>query len=77
MIDDLGYGDGLCRRESQNPYVTSEGLAILGCVYMDFISLKSDKEEVCVMNDVQKAAKQLRLSLMKLPLHCILIYRKK
>jgi len=55
---DLGYGDGWCRGESQNPYVTSEGLPVLGRVSMDFISLESDKDEVCIMNDAQKAAKQ-------------------
>ena len=55
---DLGYGDGWCRGESQNPYLTSEGLPVLGRVSMDFISLASNKMEVCVMNDAQKAAKQ-------------------
>ncbi len=55
---DLGYGDGWCRGASQNPYVTSEGLPVLGRVSMDFISLASDKLEVCVMNDAQKAAEQ-------------------
>ena len=55
---DLGYGDGWCRGDSHKPYVTSEGLAILGRVSMDFIALGSDKEVVCVMNDAQAAAKQ-------------------
>jgi alanine racemase len=55
---DLGYGDGWCRGDSTQPYVTSEGLPILGRVSMDFIILESDKDEVCVMNDAQKAAKQ-------------------
>ncbi len=56
---DLGYGDGWCRGDSTQPYITSEGLPILGRVSMDFISLMTDKEEVCVMDDAQKAAKQL------------------
>jgi len=55
---DLGYGDGWCRGDSYKPYMTSERLAVLGRVSMDFISLASDKEEVCVMNDAQAAAKQ-------------------
>ena len=55
---DLGYGDGWCRGESTQPYVTSESLPILGRVSMDFIALATDKEEVCVMYDAQKAAKQ-------------------
>ncbi len=56
---DLGYGDGWCRGDAQKPYITSEELPILGRVSMDFISLASEKEEVCVMNDAQVAAKQL------------------
>ncbi len=55
---DLGYGDGWCRGDSTQPYVTSEGLPMLGRVSMDFIALASDKDEVCIMNDAQKAAKQ-------------------
>ena len=55
---DLGYGDGWCRGDSTQPYVTSEGLSVLGRVSMDSISLESEKEEVCVMNDAQAAAKQ-------------------
>jgi len=56
---DLGYGDGWCRGDSTQPYITSEGLPILGRVSMDLISLQSDKTEVCIMDDAQKAAKQL------------------
>jgi alanine racemase len=56
---DIGYGDGWCRGDSTNPYMTSEGLPLLGRVSMDFISLESEKDEVCVMNDAQVAAKQL------------------
>ena len=56
---DLGYGDGWFRGDAQKPYITSEDLPILGRVSMDFISLESEKEEVCVMNDAQKAARQL------------------
>ena len=53
----LGYGDGWCRGDSTKPYMTSEGLPVLGRVSMDFISLESDKEEVCVMNDAQSCCK--------------------
>jgi len=56
---DLGYGDGWCRGDAQKPYITAEGLPILGRVSMDFISLESEKEIVCVMNDAKVAAKQL------------------
>ena len=56
---DLGYGDGWCRGDAQKPYITGEGIPVLGRVSMDFISLESDQEIVCVMNDAQEAAKQL------------------
>jgi len=52
---DLGYGDGWTRAA----YVTSENLAILGRVSMDFVTLASQSTTVCVMNDAQVAAKQL------------------
>jgi alanine racemase len=55
---DLGYGDGWCRGDSKTPFVTAEGLPILGRVSMDFISLGSDQEEICVVADAQDAAKQ-------------------
>jgi alanine racemase len=55
---DLGYGDGWYRGNSTQPYITSEGLPVLGRVSMDSISLESEKEEVCVMSDAQAAAKQ-------------------
>jgi alanine racemase len=54
---DLGYGDGWFRADSVKPFVTAEGLPILGRVSMDFISLSTDKKEVCVMDDAQAAAK--------------------
>ena len=54
---DLGYGDGWFRSDSRKPFVTAEGLPILGRVSMDFISLETDKDEVCVMDDAQVAAK--------------------
>jgi alanine racemase len=56
---DLGYGDGWCRGNSFFAYTTAQGLPILGRVSMDFISLESTKESICVMDDAQKAAKQL------------------
>jgi len=57
---DLGYGDGWRRGDASAPYMTSEGLPILGRVSMDSISLESDKEEVCVMSDAKVAAKQFK-----------------
>lgn len=54
---DVGYGDGWQRGTYTKPYTTQEGLAILGRVSMDFISLASKKEEICLMSDAQIAAK--------------------
>jgi len=56
---DVGYGDGWCRGDSANPYMTPEGLSILGRVSMDLISLASEADEVCIFDDAQTAAKQL------------------
>lgn len=54
---DLGYGDGWRRGDSASSYVMPSGLAVLGRVSMDFISLEGDTEEVCIMDDAQVAAK--------------------
>jgi alanine racemase len=56
---DIGYGDGWCRGNTFAPFITAEGQPILGRVSMDFISLKGDKEEVCIFDDAQQAAAQL------------------
>jgi alanine racemase len=56
---DLGYGDGWCRGDVRTPFMTAEQLPILGRVSMDFISLATDKDEVCVVSNAQDAAKQL------------------
>ena len=55
---DLGYGDGWCRGNSDHPYKTAEGLPILGRVSMDFITLETDQDVVCIMSDAQQAARQ-------------------
>jgi len=54
---DLGYGDGWPRGDASDPYVTAEGVPILGRVSMDFVSLESQEETVCIMNDAQTAAR--------------------
>jgi len=56
---DIGYGDGFFRGNSKNPLITAEGLPILGRVSMDFVSLESIKDEVCIFNNAQKVAKHL------------------
>jgi alanine racemase len=54
---DIGYGDGWERGNSKEPYTTADGLTILGRVSMDFISLESQRDEVLVMDNAQKASK--------------------
>ena len=56
---DLGYGDGWMRSSKLEPFVTAEGLPILGRVSMDYISVESDKEEICIFDDALSAGKQL------------------
>jgi alanine racemase len=55
---DIGYGDGWCRGNSHIPYITAEGLPLLGRVSMDMVSLESDREEIVIFDDAQKAAGQ-------------------
>ncbi len=55
---DLGYGDGWHRGDSDTPFMTAEKLPIIGRVSMDFISLATDKDEICVFNDAKDAARQ-------------------
>ncbi len=56
---DLGYGDGWMRSNSFEPFVTAEGLPLLGRVSMDYVILESTKDEVCIFNDALSAGKQL------------------
>jgi alanine racemase len=54
---DVGYGSGLFRGDSTNPLITKDGLPILGRVSMDFISLQSTKDELCIFANAQEVAK--------------------
>lgn len=56
---DLGYGDGWSRANASYPYITAENLPFLGRVSMDFVSLESTLDEVCIMNNAHYTAKQL------------------
>ena len=56
---DLGYGDGWMRSNSFEPFITAEGLPILGRVSMDYIVLESTKYEVCIFDNALNAGKQL------------------
>jgi len=57
---DLGYGDGWIRSSSLTPFITAEGLPILGRVSMDYITLESEKEEVCILKNAQDAGRALK-----------------
>jgi len=57
---DLGYGDGWMRSNRLDPFITTEGLPILGRVSMDYIILESTKDEVCIFDDALRAGKQLQ-----------------
>ena len=57
---DLGYGDGWMRSNGFEPFVTAEGLPLLGRVSMDYIILESTKEEICIFDDALSAGKQLK-----------------
>jgi len=54
---DVGYGNGLFRGNSQQPLITKEGLPILGRVSMDFVSIESTKEELCIFDNAKEVAK--------------------
>ena len=56
---DLGYGDGWCRAVDKS-VVIADGYEILGRVSMDFISLATREDEVCIFDDAQKVARQLQ-----------------
>jgi len=56
---DLGYGDGWMRSSTMKPFITVEKLPILGRVSMDYISLESQKERVCIVDDALVAGKQI------------------
>jgi len=57
---DLGYGDGWMRSNGFEPFVTAEGLPLLGRVSMDYIILESQKDEICIFDNALEAGKQLK-----------------
>ncbi|SFV61623.1 Alanine racemase [hydrothermal vent metagenome] len=57
---DLGYGDGWMRSNAFEPFITVEGLPILGRVSMDYIILESTNDDVCIFDNALSAGKQLK-----------------
>lgn len=53
---DIGYGDGWPRGDTNDPYITADGFPLLGRVSMDFITLETSQDEVCIMSNAQEAA---------------------
>ena len=56
---DLGYGDGWMRSNSFKPFLSAEGLPILGRISMDYIVLESTKNEVCIVDNALEAGRQV------------------
>jgi len=56
---DLGYGDGWMRSNGFKPFITAEGLPLLGRVSMDYVVLESSKDEVCIFDNALLASKTL------------------
>lgn len=56
---DLGYGDGWHRSVNSEPFVIAHNIPIMGRVSMDFITLPSNENEVCIMNNAKDTAKKL------------------
>lgn len=53
---DIGYGDGLFRLREGMELYTKEGFKILPPASMDCLSVESEKEEICVFDNVEKWA---------------------
>lgn len=53
----IGYGDGFLRLGENHPtFTTKDGYKLLGRVSMDYISLNSSEDEVCLFDDVNELA---------------------
>ena len=53
---DIGYGDGFLRFTSNKGFKSSEGYELLGNISMDNTSFQSNKEQICIFNNVKKIA---------------------
>ena len=56
---DLGYGDGWPRAVDLDPYILPKGSKVLGRVSMDFISVESVEDDICIMDNAKDLAKYL------------------
>jgi len=53
---DLGYGDGWPRGDSKRAYVLPTKERIIGRVSMDFVTINSTKDELCIMDNAKVAS---------------------
>ncbi|MDR0746298.1 MAG: alanine racemase [Helicobacteraceae bacterium] len=53
---DVGYGDGFLRLNGGEGYETPDGEKLLGRVSMDSVIVRSDREQICLMDDAKKLA---------------------
>ncbi len=54
---DIGYADGFLRINPEENYTTKCGSQLLGRVSMDSITVDSQKDEICLFDDVTKLSK--------------------
>ena len=54
---DIGYADGFLRLDPNIPFCTKDGFRVLGNVSMDNISIQSNKDEICIFDNVTNLAK--------------------
>ena len=54
---DIGYGSGFLRLNGDQHYVTPKGFKVLGRVSMDYITLNSTDQELCLFDDATPLAK--------------------
>ncbi len=54
---DIGYADGFSRIDPAIPFYTKDGSQLLGRVSMDCISICSQKDNICLFDDVRELQK--------------------
>ncbi|WP_200762647.1 alanine racemase [Nitrosophilus alvini] len=54
---DIGYADGFFRLDGSREYILPGGEKILGRVSMDSMSIDSQKQEICIIDDAKKCAR--------------------
>jgi len=55
---DLGYADGIFRDDGKREFFLGDGTKVIGKISMDNLSLESEKDEVCIIEDATLWAKR-------------------